>query len=94
MELFDEFEGLHAKCAHYIILAASKGTCSLELLTDSRKPIDKDSLPTDKELMKCKSWEVDWELKDSIIGAINSQVHIIRRFGQASCETPDGRLWM
>lgn len=94
MELFDEFEGLHAKCAHYIILAASKGTCSLELLTDSRKPIDKDSLPTDKELMKCKPWEVDWELKDSIIGAINSQVHSIRRYGQASCETPDGRLWM
>ena len=28
LEPFDEYEGFHSKCSHYIILAASKGCCN------------------------------------------------------------------
>lgn len=32
LETFDEYEGFHEKCAHYIILTAAKGNCHWRLL--------------------------------------------------------------
>ena len=101
LESFDEYEGLHAKCAHYIILSASKGYCALSLTTPS-SPLDLNGV--DALLLKeCefrsayKSNCVNWELKVSTFDVISdSQSHqqTVRRYGQASCETPDGCLML
>ena len=66
LEMFDEFEELHLKCAHYMLLCAFNGTCcplsSSLSLPPSPTPVSCLEAGMKLELEACRSTSDQWKV--------------------------------
>lgn len=87
LESFDEFEGLHSKCAHYVILVATKGSCiSMKLLPSTpvtRSQVTVEESTEETIVKECDYVGVSWSLNRCSL----------ERFGHAGAAL-DGRVWI